>query len=110
MKKQNTFKEGFPPTVVSDKYPVKNHSIKLTSIISEQEVFKEFEELGYVIIKYNWYTIRLICKELDTTIEIDTEDRWYESKYTDYDRPQCLTMKEHQLLHKLFKLWGWFDE
>jgi hypothetical protein len=39
----NVFEKGMPPTIVSDKYPVKNYNLKKQQ---EQEIFKDFEEMG----------------------------------------------------------------
>lgn len=111
----NIFKEGFPPTIVSDKYPVKNHSIKLTSIISEQEVLKEFEKLGYKnkIHPLHSHMVYLMCDDEDPdlilTIYINKESRVYWKSYTGNEFGS-FTLQEHLLLHKLFEIWGWFDE
>ena len=43
----NICKEGMPPTIISNKYPVKNHAIKLTTF---ENIIKEWEALGFEII------------------------------------------------------------
>lgn len=71
----------------------------------EQKIFKEFEELGYRVCynKNDFNILALYNDKQGSTINV-FEDKTYNCSYTD------ITLKEHQLLHKLFELWGWFDE
>lgn len=71
----------------------------------EQKIFKEFEKLGYevrqgkilgqsqVIIENDW--LEIVIYKYEGTYRV-----WRGS----------VPIKIHQLLNKLFKLWGWFDE
>lgn len=72
----------------------------------EQKIFKEFEENGWswsYKTKYLIYFSRNNIKyRLFEHIMIKEEKTYF----TDWD----IDMKTHQLLHKLFELWGWFDE
>lgn len=90
-----------------------------TETITEQEVLKEFEE-DYVItiIGYGYYFQAKVNE--DIIIAIDTEEKTYKKYkeelmypkiYTNvYHKVIPFTLKEHQLLHKLFAIWWWFDE
>lgn len=87
---------------------------KVAQMIREQEeqkIFKEFEELGYEIERNTDISeIYLTNKKADCKIVIDKFKRFYyirEFYSTEY---QTLLLQEHSLLHKLFELWGWFDE
>lgn len=71
----------------------------------EQKIFKEFEKLGYSVC-YNKNDVNILAlynNKQGSTINVFA-DKTYSCRYTD------ITVKEHQLLHKLFELWGWFDE
>lgn len=76
----------------------------------EQKIFKEFEELGYEIDEIKGYNICLYKYyekyDEDYAIIIDLKNKCYYCECMDV----VIDMKIHQLLHKLFKLWGWFDE
>ena len=67
----------------------------------EQKIFKEFEKLDWVID--DEYDCVIFRQYFSYEILINKEDMTYRSNIS-------LNMKEHQLLHKLFELWGWFDE
>ena len=74
-----------------------------------EEVKKEWEELGYKLIR-NGDFIELLNKVKEEVFIIDTKHKQYSKtddrvKFTLY-----ITLEEHQLLHKLFEIWGWFDE
>lgn len=78
---------------------------------TEEEVLKEFEKLGYEWWEYKEQKVFEMCKYDKTNgnlffqgkIEIDLDDKEYWSDIQ-------FTIKEHQLLTKLFKVWGWVDE
>lgn len=76
----------------------------------EQKIFKEFEELGYRIFAIENYNICLYKYyekyNEEYAITIDLKNKCY---YCD-DMDIVIDMKIHQLLHKLFELWGWFDD
>lgn len=84
---------------------------KVKQIIIEQEeqkIFKEFEELGYKkrSSKFHYLYLRRFDEDglIDEEIIINLRDKKYDKRYN------FLTLQEHQLLHKLFELYGWFDE
>lgn len=82
-----------------------------TKTITEQEVFDEFEELGYKIKINNDDVLQFIVKDEDVVLEINKKFKEYkEFCYCGILLPENITLKEHQLLHKLFSIWGWFDE
>lgn len=86
---------------------------KVKQMIKEQEeqkIYTEFEILGYEIQELTSYIS--MFNEIDGVyIYIDTRNKLYE-KYDDFGEncSSLITLKEHQLLHQLFELWGWFDE
>lgn len=87
---------------------------KVAQMIKEQEkqkIFKEFEELGYKIQKsvMGFNNIIYISNiENMSTIVIDTKNKLYSKHYTiSFDSSMPITLQEHQLLHKLFEIWGW---
>ena len=70
--------------------------------MTEQEVLKEFEKLEYRLFSKSENVIHLIDEK---------KSKRYEKFYlANYCLTAELTMKEHQLLHKLFEIWDWFDE
>lgn len=84
-----------------------------------KQVIKKWEELGYEI-RYFSKSIHLVKEDrlgFKKTIVIAMDTKWYRPIYESnmYDEDQMyqfseITFQEHQLLHKLFELWGWFDE
>lgn len=75
--------------------------------MTEQEVLKKFEELGYRIFKIEKYEISLYkhYKQYneDYAISIDLQNKCY---YCD-DMDIKIDMKTHQLLTELFKCYKW---
>ena len=75
---------------------------------TEEDIFKEFEELGYKKrnSQFHFLYLRRFNEDglIDEEIIINLRDKKYEKKYS------FLTLQEHQLLHRLFEIWGWFDE
>ena len=72
----------------------------------EQKIYKEFEKLGYRIIYNNDDLLEFEHVKFLNNIEINKEHKWYGNSSENIIQ---LDMKEHQLLHKLFELWGWFE-
>lgn len=73
---------------------------------TEQEILKDFEELGYEITRKN--NIIYLTKE-DIALKIECDLKRY-GKYDDwlYEIPYIeITMQEHKLLNELFTIWGW---
>lgn len=68
---------------------------------TEQDIFKEFEELGYHITK-GLNSIKFYNNKNSKKIMI-----WNDKTYI---ANAFFTIKEHQLLHRLFEIWGWVDE
>lgn len=85
---------------------------KVAQMIREQEeqkIFKEFEELGYKIF-YNGAYVVLVNDF--KKINIFTVGNAYSYTCCSTTPPTTnayLTMKEHQLLHRLFEIWGWLE-
>ena len=79
---------------------------------TEEEVFKEFEALGYEV--KGWEYGITLCKNKKffkesinvITIRIDHYLKCYTVLL---GITECITLQEHQLLTKLFKAWGWFE-
>lgn len=78
------------------------------NIEKEEQIFKEIKELGYGVkqglLKSDNY-ILVIYKgigEGSLTLII-----WKDKSYS---CDNSIPVKLHQLLHKLFELWSWFDE
>lgn len=68
---------------------------------TEEEILKEFENLGYVVIENNETWLELLSEEDgDIRISICKVDRSFICDY-------YLNMQEHKLLHELFECWGW---
>lgn len=77
----------------------------------EQKIFEEFKELGYEIKINNDNVLKFIIKDEDIVLKIDKNFKEYKKFYYDGIKvPENITLQEHQLLHKLFELLGWFDE
>lgn len=74
---------------------------------TEEEVIKDFEELGYEIRenkKSNILEFWLIEDDYEDTLvfEIDKDFKTYNTLQGMY-----VEMKEHKLLNELFSIWGW---
>ncbi len=99
---------GTTQSVSYSKYSLKNYKFDFKQL-EEQKIFKEFEELGYEIERIGM-AIYLRNKELDVEITIWLRNKIYTCTLYKRVMAQLINLKEHQLLHKLFELWGWFDE
>lgn len=82
---------------------------EITKSQQEQAILKEFEELGYEYEK-NQDSHQFIDYEKEKVIVINSEIKSYAKCDADVRWPLYVTSKEHQLLHQLFEIWGWFDE
>lgn len=83
----------------------------LTKSQPEQAIFKEFEEMGYEIERNTDISeIYLTNKKADCKIVINKFKNFYYVREFYTPEYQTLLLKEHQLLHRLFEIWGWFDE
>lgn len=84
--------------------------------MTEQEVFKEWHKLGYHIHHFYDNDTGIIKAKRVTKYIPSKKDNGFQLEiYCDFNSKtySCnfnMTMQEHQLLHKLFELWGWFDE
>ena len=81
---------------------------KLAHQLAEQQILKKFEELGYEIKKED--TIIVITNYITTTITINLTRKYYICTGNDGLSFQYISFQEHQLLHELFKCWGWINE
>lgn len=80
-----------------------------TKLPTEDAVLKEFEELGYYFSRTTDNQICLCTKYDGENIILDLSNYTY-VKYDNYSEPMDITLKEHQLLTKLFKALGWYNE
>lgn len=72
---------------------------------TEEQVFEDFKKLGYTLVKgYKNEYLRLQGEWDD--ISISFTDKSYCKTFGGYDGVS-ITIKEHELLHELFKIWGW---
>lgn len=84
--------------------------------MTEQEILKEFEIFGYNIITTdNLVEMKInISDQYVIKLTIDKKKREFTKVLIRLKDDDILGMyisaREHLLLHKLFKLWGWFDE
>lgn len=78
----------------------------LTKEQQEQAILKKFEELGYHITTNDKY---LVIFDSEKQFIIDKVQKQYfvSNWYNEHNR-YCISLQEHQLLHKLFEIWGWF--
>lgn len=72
----------------------------------EQAIFKELEEFGW---EYNEKPNNKMLFERYSQ-EYDSYDFILIHKETKTYTSNSIDMKTHQLLHRLFEIWGWFDE
>lgn len=75
----------------------------------EQAIIKEFEELGYEIKFKSDNVLKFIIKDEDTVLTIYKTSKDYRKVYYGETKiiPEVITLQEHQLLHRLFKIWNW---
>lgn len=77
----------------------------------EQAIFKEFEKLGYEYFKLEKLNYIGVFKNDDEQIFIDLANKFYEKTDRTEDlHPVMMNLQEHQLLNRLFEIWGFFDE
>lgn len=70
----------------------------------EQKIFKQFEELGYKVSEKLAYGRSLIIeKGYSIVVQIYISQKKYHTV-------GYIPVELHLLLHKLFEIWGWFDE
>lgn len=76
---------------------------------TEKEILKDFEKLGYKINKCN-YAIFIYAPYIEIKIELDLKGyrKKHEINVGEWVS-SLLTLKEHKLLHELFKIWGWLE-
>ena len=72
---------------------------------TEQDVLKDFEKLGYVVLRNDWE--KLVLYKYDTVIKIDKIEKWYKKCLAYSNGPsKVIIIEEHKLLNELFKIWG----
>lgn len=74
----------------------------------EEKILKEFEELGYSHIEYSFdkNVLMMLNPKCEEYITIDLVEKYY-SCYFENGGCSKLSLEVHQLLHKLFEIWGW---
>ena len=79
--------------------------------MTKKEVLKKFEALGYSVLE-NPLKISLFHKieDIEIAIWIEKGNESYCKAQKDGTDYEWITPQEHQLLTKLFKELGWFDE
>lgn len=79
---------------------------------TEQQILKKFEELGYELkVSNNGYLIEFFNEDEMSVIKISKKNKRYiKVDCVYYSGFVPISFQEHQLLHELFKCWGWFDE
>lgn len=85
----------------------------LTKQQQEQAIFKKLFKIGYSVqySKDNEFLVDFYNVEEMSMIKINKKSKRYikvDSIY--YTSFVPITYKEHLLLHRLFEIWGWFDE
>ena len=73
---------------------------------TEQDILKDFAKLGYSVILNKNFVVYL--RNLGCVMRIDRitkEYKLYMESANDIAVP--IKLKEHKLLHELFKCWGW---
>ena len=79
----------------------------------EQKIFKELFKIGFSThySEDNETLLEFINMEEMSIIKIDKKGKRYiKVDYVTYTNFVPISNKEHQLLHKLFELYGWFNE
>lgn len=101
--------------IIASQYPRKkfekigNEFVRI-SALTEQKIIEEFEKLGYKIMRNDeefFIANHLIHEE---TIYVYKKIKKYDGSNTKTWTNKSFSMKEHLLLHRLFELWGWFNE
>lgn len=84
---------------------------------TEEEILKDFEKLGFKILKHNYEIIKTIHMIRQSEYDGFTDEIYIDetSKKNMYFRqssktlpvPMLMDIQIHNLLHDLFELWGW---
>lgn len=113
--KNNKIEDIVIEDVSCSKYPRKNYKIKFEEQkeLLEQAIFKEFLKIGFSVrfSEDNKTLVDFYNAEEMSVIKIDKKNKRYikvDSVY--YTSFVPITLKEHQLLTLLFKIWGWIYE
>ena len=80
---------------------------KLAHQLAEQQILKKFEELGY---KYEEDSLYISLTKSNREITIYKHNKEYDCTRYNIWKVSTITIQEHQLLHELFKCWGWINE
>jgi homoserine trans-succinylase len=72
--------------------------------MTEQEILKKFEELGYEIVRHERRNI--IFKKYGAILDVFNYTEVSYSKHWN-GISILISLQEHQLLTELFKCWGW---
>lgn len=79
----------------------------------EHKVFKELFKIGFSLHRSedNEFLLAFYNVEEMSVINVNKKSKRYikvDSVF--YEKFVPITLKEHQLLHRLFTIWGWIDE
>ena len=111
-------------TIIANQYPRKKIEMvdgKFVGIPAptEEDIFKEFENLGYECVFSNNKKHLVLMKNVkkdkydgdySKIISINSITKNYSCYIDESYSFDDITLKEHQLLHRLFEIWGWVDE
>lgn len=75
----------------------------------DEEVLKEFEKLGYDIVELRYDYIHFLKGKCGIEIHVDSLSylKYAYDEETDTFSVGAITIYEHELLTKLFKVWHW---
>lgn len=68
---------------------------------TEQEILKDFEKLGYEVVRNDDGWLEMEIKGTDVSFMVSKFDKSYDFV------GDPITLQEHKLLNELFSLWGW---
>ena len=78
-------------------------------IRTEQEILKDFEKIGWLILRNNH--TELAFRKFDSVLSISKVSQWYSCSMPSSGRLSIpIDMQEHQLLHELFICYGWIGD
>ena len=76
-------------------------------IRTEEEILKDFEELGYKVIQNNIHWFILEAPLSNNNYVYDYKRIVFNIKDKSYIHTEFFTMQEHKLLTELFTIWWW---
>lgn len=102
---ENNYEDGFKQCY-KEQFDVLQELVDQTKTLTEEEIIKEWEALGYELIRHERRELIFKSKEDGT---IFTMWNFNDIRYSKHwrERPANITIQEHQLLTKTFKMLGW---